>query len=186
MKKTLLAMTLVLGSLGTVHWATADEGEREHGLLSLLGYGQDVDPVANATYKEECGSCHFAYQPGLLPERSWQGIMTGLKDHFGDNAELEQPVRDQISQYLVANAADHSATGRSPGIAKALTTEGAPLRITETAYFRRKHHEVPERMVKENPQVKSFSQCQTCHTKAESGSFDEHQVEIPGFGGRHH
>ncbi|MCW9089130.1 MAG: diheme cytochrome c, partial [Gammaproteobacteria bacterium] len=27
----------------------------------------DVAPVKNELYQSECGSCHFAYQPGLLP-----------------------------------------------------------------------------------------------------------------------
>ena len=33
---------------------------------------QDVAPVQSAAYQEECGGCHFAYQPGLLPAASWQ------------------------------------------------------------------------------------------------------------------
>ena len=178
MKKTMLTLTLLGIALGGAPWVLADDkGER-----NFLGYGRDVDPALSATYKEECGSCHFAYQPGLLPEQSWKGIMTGLNDHFGDNAELEQPVLDQISQYLTANAADRTKTGRSPGIAKSLAAKEASLRITETAYFRRKHDEVPLRMVKDNPKVGSFSQCQACHTKADTGSYDENQVRIPGFG----
>lgn len=181
MKKTMLTLTLLGVALGGAPWVLADDkGERKE--WNFLGYGRDVDPALSATYKEECGSCHFAYQPGLLPEQSWKGIMTGLNDHFGDNAELEQPVLDQISQYLAANAADRRGTGRSPGIAKSLAAKEAPLRITETAYFRRKHDEVPLRMVKDNPKVGSFSQCQACHTKADSGSYDENQVRIPGFG----
>ncbi len=28
--------------------------------------GPDVAPVKHALYRDECGSCHFAYQPGLL------------------------------------------------------------------------------------------------------------------------
>ena len=28
-----------------------------------------VLPVNNENYKEECGSCHMAYSPGLLPKQ---------------------------------------------------------------------------------------------------------------------
>lgn len=184
MKKTIMTMGLLLGVLGIASWAVGDEEGRGHGKeRGMFGYGLDANPVANVTYKEECGSCHFAYQPGLLPERSWGRIMSSLNDHFGDNAELEPPVRDQIIQYLTGNAADKDKTGRSPGITNSLAANDVPLRISETAYFKRKHHEIPERMVTGNPKVKSFSHCQACHTQAERGSFDEHQVEIPGFGG---
>ena len=142
---------------------------------------QDVAPVQSEAYKEECGGCHFAYQPGLLPAASWQRIMDGLEDHFGENAELDQETTDQLRAYLIANAADRVDTGRSPGIANSLQ-DSAPLRFTETTYFRRQHHEIPERAVKGNPEVGSFSRCDACHTGAATGSYDEHGVRIPGFG----
>ena len=42
----------------------------------------------NPLYKQECGSCHFAYPPSFLPARSWEKIMKNLSDHFGENAEF--------------------------------------------------------------------------------------------------
>jgi hypothetical protein len=38
-------------------------------------------------YKDECGSCHFAYPPTMLPAASWERVMAGLGAHFGDNAD---------------------------------------------------------------------------------------------------
>ncbi len=142
---------------------------------------EDVAPVQSATYQEECGSCHFAYQPGLLPVASWQRLMDGLANHFGENAELGKEVSDELRAYLVANAADRVGTGRSPGIANSLRGS-APLRITETTYFRRHHHEIPARIVKDNPEIGSFSRCDACHTGAAQGNYDEHGVRIPGYG----
>ena len=142
---------------------------------------QDVAPVQSAPYQEECGGCHFAYQPGLLPAASWQRIMDSLEDHFGENAELDQETADQLRASLIANAADRVRTGRSVGIANSLRGS-APLRITETTYFRRHHHEIPARAVKDNPEVGSFSRCDACHTDAAQGNYDEHGVRIPGFG----
>jgi hypothetical protein len=58
-----------------------------------------------------------------------------------------------------------------------------PLRITELSYFIRKHDEVPSYMVKGNPKVGSFSQCDKCHAGAEKGDFEEDRVSIPGYRG---
>jgi len=141
----------------------------------------DVAPVDNAFYKEECGSCHFSYQAGLLPARSWQRLMGGLEDHFGENAELDAVDAQQITDYLTANAADTSNYKRSRGITRSLGKNDVPLRISSTRYFKRKHHELPARLVKNNPQVRSFSHCERCHTQAAQGSYNEHQVKVPGY-----
>jgi hypothetical protein len=47
-----------------------------------------VPPVTHAATLKECGECHMAYQPGLLPAASWNRIMDGLADHFGENASV--------------------------------------------------------------------------------------------------
>ena len=164
----------------------SDDGDRHEGQSS---WGErvwnesrlDVAPVENAFYKEECGSCHFPYQPGLLPARSWNRVMAGLADHFGENAELNAADAQKLTDYLVKNAADTSNYKRSVRIAGSLKSSDAPLRISETRYFQRKHHELSARMVKDNPKVRSFSNCELCHTQAAQGSYNEHQVKVPGF-----
>jgi hypothetical protein len=35
---------------------------------------KEVKPVTDKTYRAECGDCHFAYQPGLLPAQSWEKL----------------------------------------------------------------------------------------------------------------
>jgi len=141
----------------------------------------DFAPVKYALYQEECGSCHFAYQPGLLPAASWWKIMDGLADHFGENAELDGNTDKQLRDYLIANAADRVNRGRSPGIVNSLRGN-APLRITDTVYFRRQHGEIPIRMVRNNPEIGSFSRCGVCHSGANEGIYDEDSVRIPGMG----
>ena len=37
-------------------------------------------------------------------------------------------------------------------------------------------------MVVNNPRVRSFSNCNACHRYAERGSFNEHEIRIPGYG----
>ena len=51
----------------------------------------------NATWRAECGGCHLAYHPVLLPARSGEGLMTGQADHFGDDlAELQRRAAGRV------------------------------------------------------------------------------------------
>ena len=158
------------------------------GLLAALATAttavarSDVAPVDNALYADECGACHYAYPPGLLPARSWEKLMAQLSDHFGENAELNAEDLKTLTAYAVNKAADKSNYEKSKKIARSIKANDTPLRISETAYIRDKHHEIPRRMLQDNPQVKSLSKCNACHTNAAKGVFEEDEVKIPGFG----
>ncbi|MDX8387680.1 MAG: diheme cytochrome c [Ghiorsea sp.] len=143
-----------------------------------------VEAVKNDLYRANCAECHFAYQPGLLPKRSWQALMMpkALENHFGDNAELDEPERQKILTYLTNHAADDSGYKRSRKMMRSIAENETPLRITEVSYFKRKHDEIPLRYVTGNPKVKSWANCAACHTTAEKGSFDDDDVRIPGVG----
>jgi len=180
----ILTMGLTLGLVGISGLVLSDDDDEHESNGRWSQFRLDVAPVNSAFYKEECGSCHFPYQPGLLPARSWQRLMGGLEDHFGENAELDTADAQQITNYLVENAADTSDYKRSRGITRSLSKNDAPLRISSTRYFKRKHHELPMRMVKNNPGVRSFSNCELCHTRAAQGSYNEHQVKVPGYADR--
>ncbi len=142
----------------------------------------DVAAVQNDSYREECGSCHMAYPAGLLPARSWQKLMGGLDNHFGDNAELSAELNQALSSYLVANSADAGGYRRSEQITRSLGADAIPLRITDTPFFRHEHDEVPARLVQDNPAVQRFSNCTACHQGAGQGSFREREIDIPGYG----
>lgn len=173
-----LGLAMAGGVVALSLGAGADWDERR---WRAWGQRADFAPVADKAYLTECGSCHMAYQPGMLPAASWRRIMGNLQDHFGDNAELDGPTRQHILGILEHNAADQVSSGRSPGVARSLFGR-APLRFTETRYFRRKHHEIPARIVAQNPKVGSFANCGACHAGAKQGNYDEHQVRIPGIG----
>jgi hypothetical protein len=144
--------------------------------------GPGVAPVKNELYKSECSTCHFAYQPGLLPAASWKKLMAGLDDHFGENAELDAQTRKELTDYLVMNAADNvEGYRRSAKIARSIGSD-APLRITEVSYIRRKHNEIPMRVIKGNKEIGSLSNCVACHTRADTGSYTEREIRIPGIG----
>ncbi|WP_250655889.1 diheme cytochrome c [Alkalimarinus coralli] len=182
---TLITTTLLITALVFVNseQAWSDEHNEEWSLfgLSSLKY-TGVAPVKNASYKDECGSCHMAYPPGLLPQDSWKKVMRNLENHFGDNAELETSTHQELLSYLTDNAADHSEYRRSQKIMRSLNSNETVDRITKTPYFIRKHDEIPKRLVVDNPKVGSFSQCNLCHLNAQKGSFSEDEVSIPGVG----
>ena len=186
MKKTLfITLIIVLAVVFGAQFA-ASNNDREHDDDDMLGKAfkrtTDVTAISNEKYREECGSCHMAYPAGLLPAHSWQQLMGGLDDHFGDNAELSPETHKELTDYLLANSADSSDARRSQKIMRSLKAGEAPLRITDTAYFHREHHELPDKMVKDNAKVKSFSNCNACHQRAEQGSFSEREIRIPGYG----
>jgi hypothetical protein len=177
--KALLSAALLAMSSATF------SDDHKHGFFSRLFDGAKspgVAPVKNPQYLEECGSCHFPYQPGLLPARSWRKVMSGLENHFGENAELLPDDTKNITDYLLENAADHANYKRSKRIMDSLRANDAPLRISKTPYFIHKHNELSHAMVQDNPEVVSLSRCGACHTKAETGSFRESEIQIPGFG----
>lgn len=177
MKQIFLTLGLVVASLATIPLVFSDDDLHEYRQQSL-----GVPTVTNPAYQEECGSCHIAYPPGLLSSASWKKLMDNLDNHFGDNAELSADIHKQISDFLSKNNADTSDYRRSRKFLRGIDSNNAPLRITETPYFKREHHEIPNRLVKNNDKVRSFSNCNACHAKAEQGLFDEHRVRIPGYG----
>ncbi len=175
----LMIVTLISGVPGIWNEAMGDDDddERRQGMRYQSSY---VNPAKNSLYAEECGGCHLAYAPGLLPTASWDKLMTGLKDHFGDNAELDADSMAQISKYLRANSADASGYQRSRRFAYKARGP-APLRITELPYFKQKHREIPQRII-ESKQVGNLSRCGSCHQDAAKGVFDEDNVYIKGVG----
>jgi hypothetical protein len=175
----LLAIGLAIG----VTWFALRSADPGGAHPSWLPQARDLAPVTDERYRTECGGCHFAFQPGLLPAAAWGRLLGALADHFGDDATLDPEVVAGLLDYLTANAADVSPYLRSRAFAARPIATDRPPRITETVYFARKHHAVPPRLVKDNPKVGSFSNCLACHRGAEQGSFNEHQLAIPGGAG---
>lgn len=169
-------------ALGGASYANA--GESFSQWLFSFKRMKEVAPVTNKAYNEECGSCHFPYQPGFLPAASWQKLLDAkaLADHFGDSAELDESTRKEILDYAIANSAEKSWYKRPRKVMASLKQGDAPLRITEVPYMKDKHSQIPAKLVKENSKVKSLSYCNKCHQKAKDANFDDDTVVIPGHG----
>lgn len=183
--KGMSGLLLLVACVGlSVTWIGLGYSEEEggEGYRGFFASTPDMAPVRNRTYASECGGCHFAYQPGWLPARSWAKIMATLDDHFGENAELSPAKQNEISAYLAANAADVAPSRLSHRIMRSLRAGDVPLRISEVGYIRREHRSIPARMITGNTKVGSRSNCLACHAQAKAGFFDEDSVSIPGFG----
>ncbi|MDX2503234.1 MAG: diheme cytochrome c [Gammaproteobacteria bacterium] len=182
--KSTIAISAIIFTIGIVTlpivWGDSDFSWRE--MEEYKHRSTDIAAVTNPVYKEECGSCHMVYPPGLLPAKSWTKVMSELDNHFGDNAELGEEAHQAVSEFLLTNSADKSDYRRSQKFSASIQSDDTPVRITEIPYFRHEHDEITDRLVSANPKVKSFSQCSACHVRAEQGSFDEHDIRIPGYG----
>jgi len=100
----------------------------------------------------------------------------------GDDASLEEIQATEIRGYLLANAADRARLSRARAFSAGSDTGDVLPRITNTRYFQREHSEIPERVARDNAELGSFSNCQACHSTADAGIYNEHQVVIPGVG----
>jgi hypothetical protein len=161
MKKLLMLMAVALLPLT----ALADSDNKYGG----ENRGKPLLPKQiNAKWQEECGACHIAYAPGLLPADSWRKLMSGLDQHFGTDAALATNENRAITEFLVKNESNR------------WRAKSAPLRITESAWFKAKHgtHEIAPDVWK-RASIKSPANCQACHLEAAQADFNEHRIKIP-------
>lgn len=157
MIRALLARALLAASLGLMSLGAA----RADG-------GRAMPINVPPAYTQECGACHAAYPPGMLPARSWQRVMSGLERHYGTDASLDAVTVQQLGAWLQAHA----------GTYKRVSEEPPQDRITRSAWFARKHRKV-EPAVWQLPSVKSAAHCAACHRGAEQGRFDDDALRMP-------
>ena len=150
------AVCALLASLGAVGPALADDGTQAMRVPLL------------PQYRQECGACHVAYPPALLPAASWQRLMANLPRHFGTDASMEAAAVKEYSAWLAANSGAHKRVREPP----------PGDRITRSAWFVREHDEIPASTWK-LPAVKSAANCNACHARANQGEFNEHDIRIP-------
>jgi mono/diheme cytochrome c family protein len=141
-----------------------------------------VAPVNNALYLKECGSCHFAYQAGLLPANAWNKMMNNLENHFDTDASLAQEDWVSISNYLNENSAEKNMDyKRSSRIVNSLRGRAIPDSISQTPYMIEKHNEIRPSLITQK-EVKGIFNCMACHTTADKGIYSSRDIVIPNFG----
>jgi mono/diheme cytochrome c family protein len=119
-------------------------------------------------YETECASCHMAYPPGLLGQKNWQNILSGLDKHFGTDASIDVKTQADIRQWLNKNA----ATGNK------YAAYAPDNRITKSRWFIHEHDEVRADIWK-RAGIKSPANCSACHMDATKGNFDDDNIRIP-------
>lgn len=141
-----------------------------------LWAANDVAPVTSDLYRDECGDCHAAFPPGLLPQRSWRKLFETQDNHFGDDLALDEDTVSELLNYAVHNAADDSRFHRSKSIMRSIELHETPLRITEVPHIMLKHKSIPRKLL-ENIGLKGISNCDACHVRVEEGSFDPREIK---------
>lgn len=162
--KYLIVLTTIIGSLFAQNPTT------------------DVAPVDNQLYIKECGSCHFAYQPGLLPSSSWNKIMSNLGNHYNNDASISATNLQILTKYLNDNSAEKNMQyKRSNKIVSSLASGQIPDSISTTPYIIKKHSEIRKNLITQ-PEVKGLFNCIACHKTADKGNYGERDINIPHFG----
>jgi hypothetical protein len=138
--------------------------------MPMAAMAQSAPVKPQAKFEQECGACHIAFPPGMMPAVSWQHIMDGLHRHFGTDATLDPQTAQEIGAWLQARAGTFRRVSEPP----------PADRITRTAWFVRQHREgeIPAAVWK-RASVGSPSNCAACHPGAARGDFDEDRVRIP-------
>ena len=187
-----ILFVLILGIVSAINIAKSDDDEDEkdeHHERSQKSAHQEIKKIntksetpalnlVNAKFKTECSSCHMLYPPELLPERSWVKMMGELKNHFGENAELDAQTQKEVTEYLKQNSADKVYSKRGSRILSGIKSTEAPQRISQTTYFIQKHDELSPSIYKRKA-IGSAANCIACHSGAEKGDFSEDNVRIP-------
>jgi hypothetical protein len=156
---------MAIAAGGTLHW------------LSRLPSPPSLRVLSpDATYQRECGACHYAFNPGLLPASSWAGLMTSLGDHFGEDARLDAARTHRLTVWLVGNAAETFDTESANRLRTVAADE--PHRITAAPYWVRKHSGIPAGVFARKSIGGKFN-CQACHRDAVSGRYDDQAIAIP-------
>jgi hypothetical protein len=137
-------------------------------------------PVTDEAYAKECGSCHFTYLPGMLPERSWQKIMANTNQHFGESLSLSPDAGKRIEAYLTANASDRSAYRGAELMLWELPKDTTPTRVTMLPIMRHRHVIINKLIRDTNTPVKKLTNCDACHENASTGSFAYDHIVVPG------
>jgi hypothetical protein len=178
-----LILIMQAGGIFDVTLANGDDFDRRHRNRYRERHGDDtrgrgqLKAVVDPVYKENCGACHFAYQPELLPSASWVKILNSSDNHFGESLELDQETKKAMLGYLQTNAAEHSSAKRAVKIMRSLDGQ-VPTRITEIPYIKEKHHEISAAITKRRS-IGSLSNCTACHGRAQEGIYDDDFVVIP-------
>jgi hypothetical protein len=176
--KRLVLLAALAASLAA--GAADDRFDKKGSPGSMMGFL----PARDALYVKECGTCHFPYSPGLMPARSWGRVLDRMEKHFGESVRLDPATRAKLEAYLASNAADVSPYEGSKAFMERIPANLTPGRFSNVPTFREMHTVIHEVIgTKTKVKVRTLTNCNACHQKADEGSFGLTELYIPGLTG---
>lgn len=160
-KRGLAAMIVLAMGLGALAYF------RDYPLGGEAGGARAPALAQDEAWNDECGSCHLAYHPSLLPARSWARTFAEQDSHFGEDLGLSDESLQHLQDYAARNAAEALASPVAWKMATSIAAGQAPLRISATGYWEQRHASVDEEIWKRTRRAA----CGKCHRDAEAGSF---------------
>ena len=132
----------------------------------------------NDLWRSECGDCHLAYYPVLLPARSWDKLLQTQENHFDEDLALDDETITAIRTFLLANSADSKLTEAAHKVNTSTPKNETPLEVTKTVYWIKKHGDIDEKYW-QSEIVKSKGNCEACHLDAKQGAFEDSGMRLP-------
>jgi len=132
----------------------------------------------SAQWRDECGSCHFAFHPTLLPKRSWQAIFKDQHEHFGDDLDLDEDTYQELLAFHVENAAESKLSEPAHKVLLFEDPNSVPIRVTDTKYWKHKHEDIDDVYWK-SKKVRTKGNCTACHLDAKQGTFEDSDMRLP-------
>jgi cytochrome b len=146
----------------------------------MLGYPDARAPENGApansrleAWNHECGSCHLAYAPSLLPARSWDAMLEKQDDHFGEDLALSRETVRKL-QASTHSPAPSWAAWKLAGSARSV--DPPPMRITDAPFWRHAHRRLSAQEFA-RPPVAGRHDCEACHGDAASGIFAPRMIQ---------
>jgi len=169
-----LVLATATVAYGLWHFAGYAWQTPEHPYLPFQG----PELADNATWRAECGSCHLAYHPSLLPARAWTKMLDHQDRHFGDDLVLDAETVQALRLFAIANAAETASTEAAWKINASLSQAATPQRISTTPHWKQKHADIADAVWRRNS-VQSKANCEACHLDASRGTFEDSAMRIP-------
>lgn len=134
-------------------------------------------PAVNA-WRKECGDCHLAYEPSLLPRRSWERMLRGQARHFGEDLSLSAA---NVRELLAVESQMPPPSWSAWKLGASVAAGEAPLRVTASPFWRHAHRNIPGSAFK-SPVSEGRHDCEACHRDAAAGTFHPRMIEKPANG----
>jgi cytochrome b len=168
-----VALALALAATGAIGLYLSSSGWTS-GYAATRAQARAQKP-APTPWAKECGGCHLAYVPALLPQRSWERMMREQAEHFGEDLSLSSAAAKALLDEARANARPSWAEWK---LAASAPAAESPQRITELRFWRRAHHDLPESAFRA-PVSLGRHDCESCHLDAASGIFHPRMIQRP-------